>query len=143
MAESTILENPNSVKLYKSCRCFKINKIKNLEAKSAKYLIKEFIDKNTVLQTDKSTTFSDLSDCIDVHVREISGTNEGNFNLKWVHIAISNLKKHLQTYHMITERMMQNYLDEFCYKLNRRYFGQKLFDRLIVASIYPYWYDCG
>jgi hypothetical protein len=38
---------------------------------------------------------------------------------------------------------MQNYLDEFCYKLNRRYFGQKLFDRLIIASIYPYWYDCG
>jgi hypothetical protein len=39
--------------------------------------------------------------------------------------------------------MMQNYLDEFCYKLNRRYFGQKLFDRLILASIYPYWQDCG
>ena len=79
----------------------------------------------------------------DVHVREISGTKEGNFNLKWVHIAISNLKKHLQTYHMISERMMQNYLDEFCYKLNRRYFGEKLFDRLIVAAIYPYWHDCG
>lgn len=43
---------------------------------------------------------------------------------------------------MISERMMQNYLDEFCYKLNRRYFGQKLFDRLILASIYPYWQDC-
>jgi hypothetical protein len=41
----------------------------------------------------------------------------------------------LQTYHMISERMMQNYLDEFCHKLNRRYFGQKLFDRLIIASI--------
>ncbi len=143
MAESTVLEDPDSGKHEKSCRCFKMKKIKNLEAKTAQALIKEFIDKNTVLQTDKSTTFSDLSDCIDVHVREISGTNEGNFNLKWVHIAISNLKKHLQTYHMITERMMQNYLDEFCYKLNRRYFGQKLFDRLIIASIYPYWYDCG
>ncbi len=57
------------------------------------------------------------------------------FNLKWVHIAISNLKKHLQTYHMISERMMQNYLDKFCYKLNRRYFGQKLFDRPIITSI--------
>jgi hypothetical protein len=73
--------------------------------------------------------------CIDVHVREVSGTQEGNFNLKWVQITINNLKKHLQTYHMISERMMQNYLDEFCHKLNRRYFGQKLFDRLIIASI--------
>jgi len=143
MAESTLLEDPDSGKTDKSCRYFKMKKIKNLEAKSAQRLIKDYIDSNAVLQTDKSTTFSDLSDCIDVHVREISGTKQGNFNLKWVHIAISNLKKHLQTYHMISERMMQNYLDEFCYKLNRRYFGQKLFDRLIIASIYPYWYDCG
>lgn len=143
MAESTVLEDPESGKFDKSCRYFKMKKIKNLEAKTAQTLIKEYIDSNSVLQTDKSTTFSDLSDCIDVHVREISGTDQGKFNLKWVHIAISNLKKHLQTYHMISERMMQNYLDEFCYKLNRRYFGQKLFDRLIIASIYPYWYDCG
>jgi hypothetical protein len=143
MAESTVLEDPESGKLDKSCRYFKMKKIKNLKAKTAQTLIKEFIEKGSVLQTDKSTTFSDLSDCIDVHVREISGTDQGKFNLKWVHIAISNLKKHLQTYHMISERMMQNYLDEFCYKLNRRYFGQKLFDRLIIASIYPYWYDCG
>jgi ribosomal protein L37E len=143
MAESTVLEDPVSGKFDKSCRYFKMKKIKNLEAKTAQALIKEYIDSNSVLQTDKSTTFSDLSDCIDVHVRENSGTKEGNFNLKWVHIAISNLKKHLQTYHMISERMMQNYLDEFCYKLNRRYFGEKLFDRLIVAAIYPYWHDCG
>ncbi len=135
MAESTVLEDPELGKSDKSCRYFKMKKIKNLEAKTAQALIKEYIDSNSVLQTDKSTTFSDLSDCIDVHIREVSGTQEGNFNLKWVHIAISNLKKHLQTYHMISERMMQNYLDEFCYKLNRRYFGQKLFDRLIIASI--------
>ena len=143
MTESTVLEDLKSGKLSKSCSYFKMKKIKNLEAKTADALIKEYIDKNSVLQTDKSTTFSDLGDCIEVHVKEISGTEEGSFNLKWVHIAISNLKKHLHTYHMITERMMQNYLDEFCYKLNRRYFGQKLFDRLIIASIYPYWQDCG
>ncbi len=142
MAESAVLEDPMSGKFAKSCRNFKMKKIKNLEAKTAQALIKEYIDSNAVLQTDKSTTFSDLSDCIDVHVREISGTKDGNFNLKWVHIAISNLKKHPQTYHMISERKMQNYLDESCYKFNRRYFGQKLFDRLIFASIYPYWNYC-
>jgi hypothetical protein len=27
------------------------------------------------------------------------------------------------------------YLNEFVYKLNRRYFGEKLFDRLIIAGI--------
>ena len=143
MAESTILEDLDSGEVGKSCRYFKMKKIKNLEAKTAQALIKEYIDKDSVLQTDKSTTFSDLSDCVDVHVKEISSTEEGKFNLKWAHISISNLKRHLQTYHMISERMMQNYLDEFCYKLNRRYFGKKLFDRLIIASIYPYWCNYG
>ena len=142
MAESTVLEDPMLGKFDKSCRYFKMKKIKNLEAKTAQALIKRYIDSNSVIQTVKSTNFSDLSDCIDVQARAIYETKEGNFYLKWVHIAISNLKKHLQTYHMISERMMQNYLDEFCYKLDRRYFGEKLFDRLIVAAIYPYWHDC-
>ncbi|MGE0089923.1 MAG: IS1595 family transposase, partial [Bacteroidales bacterium] len=31
-------------------------------------------------------------------------------------------------------------LDEFCYKTNRRYFGDKLFDRLMVASVDNTWY---
>ena len=30
-------------------------------------------------------------------------------------------------------KYLQNYLDEFCYKLNRRYFGDKFFDRLVLA----------
>lgn len=106
MAESTILEDLDSGLVEKICRYFKMKKIKNLEAKSAQALIKEYLDKDSVLQTDKSTTFSDLSDCIDVHVKEISKTEEGKFNVKWAHIAISNLKKHLQTYHMISEQMI-------------------------------------
>ena len=89
MAVSTVLEDPVSGKFDKSCWYFKMKKIKNLEEKTAQALIIEYIDLNSVLQTDKSTTFSDLSDCMDVHVRELSGTKEGNFILKWVHIAIS------------------------------------------------------
>lgn len=68
-----------------------MKKIKNLEGKMAHHLFKDYIELNAVLQTVKSTTFSDLSDCIDVHVREISRTKEGNFNLKWIHIDLRNL----------------------------------------------------
>ena len=60
MAESTLLEDPESGKTDKSCRYFKMKKIKNLEAKTAQTLIKEYIDSHSVLQTDKSTTYSDL-----------------------------------------------------------------------------------
>lgn len=143
MAESTILEDYQTGEKDKSCRYFKMKKIEDLKAKTAEKLVRDLIDEQAVLQTDDSTTYVNLEDCIDVHVKEISSTKEGKFNLRWAHIAISNLKSYLRIYHMVSERMLQNYLDEFCYKLNRRYFGQKLFDRLVIAAIYPYWHDCG
>ncbi|WP_373522154.1 hypothetical protein [Aquiflexum sp.] len=34
------------------------------------------------IQKDNNSTFSDMSDCIDEHVREITGTEEGKLNLK-------------------------------------------------------------
>ncbi|WP_042242801.1 transposase, partial [Jejuia pallidilutea] len=56
--------------------------------------------------------------------------------LKWVHIFISNAKRNLLgNYHKIKGKYLQAYLNEFVYKLNRRYFGEKLFDRLIIAAI--------
>ncbi len=39
------------------------------------------------------------------------------------------------TYHKIKAKYLQLYLNEFIYKLNRRYFGDKIFDRLVIASI--------
>lgn len=32
-------------------------------------------------------------------------------------------------------KYLQLYLNEFVYKLNRRYFEEKLFDRLVIANI--------
>jgi len=60
--------------------------------------------------------------------------------LKWVHIAISNAKRTLLgIYHKIKGMYLQNYLDEFCYKLNRRYVNEKLFERLTVAVSTQNW----
>jgi hypothetical protein len=59
----------------------------------------------------------------------------------WVHTAISNVKKKiLGLHHQVKDAYMQNYLNEFCYKFNRRYFGENLFDRLIITSLETPWY---
>ena len=56
--------------------------------------------------------------------------------LPWVHITISNAKRQLlNTFHDIKPEFLQNYLDEFCYKFNRRYFGEALFGRLLIAVV--------
>ena len=36
---------------------------------------------------------------------------------------------------MISNKYSQNYLDEFCYKVNRRNYGDQLFDRLLIACV--------
>jgi transposase-like protein len=57
--------------------------------------------------------------------------------LKWVHVMISNTKTYiLGTYHGgLGQDYLQAYLDEFCYRFNRRFFPDQLFGRLLNACI--------
>jgi hypothetical protein len=41
----------------------------------------------------------------------------------------------LDIFHDIKPEYLQNYLNEFCYKFNRRYFGERRFDRLMIAAV--------
>jgi hypothetical protein len=71
---------------------------------------------------------------VEKHEIENSKDTFSTKSLRWVHVGVSNLKRTLLgIYHSIDDLFLQNYLDEFCYKLNRRYFGEKLFDRAFIA----------
>ncbi|SIT97876.1 ISXO2-like transposase domain-containing protein, partial [Epilithonimonas bovis DSM 19482] len=94
------------------------------------------IDNQSIVFTDKSTSYVDISDFVELHITEKSDKETTNETLKWVHITISNAKRNLLgNYHKIKRKYLQLYLNEFIYKLNRRYFGDKLFERLIIANI--------
>ena len=41
----------------------------------------------------------------------------------------------LDVHHKLKTEYLQYYLNEFCYKFNRRFFGEKQFDRLVLAAI--------
>lgn len=57
--------------------------------------------------------------------------------LPWVHIAIGNFKKFLNgTYHGVTRRYLQEYLDEFCYRFNRRFWEQEIPFRLLDLCLW-------
>lgn len=59
--------------------------------------------------------------------------------LPWVHIVISNFKSYvLGTYHDISGRYVQEYLDEFCYRLNRRFWENQIPNRLLkLCAMHP------
>ena len=94
--------------------------------------IQESISEKSILFTDKSTLFIDIANYVEFHITEKSNKETTAETLKWVHIAISNAKRNfLGNFHKIKEKYLQLYLNEFVYKLNRRYFEEKLFDRLV------------
>ncbi|NQX85453.1 MAG: IS1595 family transposase, partial [Flavobacteriaceae bacterium] len=98
--------------------------------------VKENLDDKTIVFSDKSTSYVDITDYVEMHVTEKSSNESTEETLKWVHIFISNAKRNLLgNYPKIKGKYLQLYLDEFVYKLNRRYFGDKLFDRVVIASI--------
>lgn len=140
MAESIFLENIETGKKSKQCRYFKMKVLDSHEAKSINNTVQENIDEKAIVFSDKSTSYVDISNYIETHVMEKSDKQTTNSTLKWVHIAISNAKRTLLgIYHKIKGKYLQLYLDEFCYKLNRRYFGEHLFERLILAVAKSYW----
>lgn len=134
-AESTILEDIDTGKLTRSCRYFKMKVNPTFTKEASKNLVTAIIDKDSVLNTDKSTSYVNISDFVDVHITTKSNKETTNTTLKWSHIAISNVKRNLLgVYHMVKSDYLQNYLDEFVYRLNRRNFGEKLFDRVVLAA---------
>jgi len=137
MAESTVLEDIATGKMERQCKYFKAKVLEDHKSGGTNNTLKEAIDgEHTIVFTDKSTSYVDIADYVELHITEKSNEQTTKETLKWVHIAISNAKKDfVGNYHKIKKKYLQLYLNEFVYKLNRRCFGDKLFGRLVIASI--------
>lgn len=78
--------------------------------------------------SDQSTSYVNIADYVEMHVTEKLSKESTVETLKWVHIFISNAKRNLLgNYHKISGKHLQLYLNEFVYKLNRRYFGDNCY----------------
>ncbi len=137
MAESTVLEDLESGKVSRHCRYFKAKVLEDHRAEGTDDTLKKAVDdEKTIVFTDKSTSYVNIADYVELHISEKSNGQTTKETLQWVHITISNAKRNfVGTYHKIKKKYLQLYLNEFVYKLNRRYFGERLFDRLVIASI--------
>lgn len=135
MSESIYLEDIETGKVTKHCRYFKMKVLENQNSESIDEEVQKSLDNETIVFSDKSTTYFNIHEYVEAHHVEISNNEVTRTTLKWVHIAISNAKRNfLGIYHKIRRGYLQNYLNEFVYKLNRRYF-KSIFERLVVASL--------
>ena len=144
MAESTPLENIETLVKSKQCRYFKMKVLKDHKAENIDEVVKENIDEKTIIFSDKSTSYVNIADHVQTHLQQKSDKENAVTTLKWVHIAFGNAKRWLlDVHHMIKGKYLQNYLNEFCYKLNRRYFKNNIFERITIALSQSCWQSCG
>jgi len=70
------------------------------------------------------------------HERILSSEPEAEEKFRWVHTLISNAKSFIAgTFHGLDKKHLQAYLDEFCYRFNRRKWHSQLFNRLLHACV--------
>jgi hypothetical protein len=149
MAESTPIADDQ---MPKGGKARKVNHIKmlvipDLKAETITALVEENVSYQSVIDSDDSTSYVELKNVVQAHSPQVIAKEDIGKMLPWVHIAISNAKRQfLNIYHQMDSLHLQNYLNEFCYKFNRRYFGENLFDRLMLASVSyknEFRYNCG
>ncbi len=98
---------------------------------------KEHIEKGSAIRSDAFSSYNVLGKYGYYHEAIKIGFPKlaGKF-LPWVHILISNAKAlHLGTHHGVSNKHLQKYLSEFCYRFNRRYQQGMLFDKLVGACL--------
>ena len=110
--------------------------VDNLKGTNINEIVSNHLKGGSVIETDDSKSYKTLRDLDVKHQPQVIPKEKVNEMLPWVHIAISNAKRLLlDVHHDIQPDFLQNYLNEFCYKFNRRYFGEKLFERLLTACV--------
>lgn len=136
MVESSPLEDIETGIKSICCRCYKMKVLGN----GVNQIIEESIYEKSFVFSDKSTSYVNIFNHVDVHIIAKSDNITNKNYLPWVYIAISNAKRTLLgIYHKVKGKYLQNYLDEFCYKLNKRYYRNNRFNKLVLDIANSYW----
>lgn len=114
-------------------RFAKIQMVKRLDARYVKRFVAKGIEPGSRVRTDGLHVYRCLAKKY-THEAVVAKEKPKSAVLRWVHVAISNAKAFIAgTFHGLDDKHLQRYLDEFCYRFNRRFREDELFDRLLLA----------
>ena len=141
MAESKKSQDPKKGRPLYSCRYFKMHAMTDLSSSQVLQIARENLDPDCQVRTDNYSSYSKLNQVVKKHTAKTIKPKQAGKELPWVHISISNAKRNLlDKFHRIGDYYLQNYLDEFTYKLNRRFMFERLFEHLLIACVTFSWY---
>ncbi len=142
MTES--IPNFNQDNVHKSDRAVRFIKMLHIENHRAETILpevkKNIVCKGAKITTDGANHYNKLHEIVKDHQYVKMTHIDGHTVLPWVHKTISNAKRNfLGIHHSIGRNYTQNYLNEFCFKFNRRYEGIDLFDRILNVATQYQW----
>lgn len=103
-----------------------------------KETLHDFVEKVTVpgslISTDGNPSYNGMPDR--KHHAKVIGVMPAHVFMPWIHRVFSNLKRWaMGTYHGFRRQYLQAYLDEFCFRWNRRKWRGVSFDKLIGIGV--------
>jgi transposase-like protein len=141
MTES--IPNPNNKDKHRANRSVKHIKMVYVDDNKASSILPEIekaVDSNASVITDGANHYNGLKDLVKEHTAVKMTLIDAHKVLPWVHTTISNAKRgFIGVHHSIGKQYTQNYLNEFCFKFNRRYNDLDLFDRLLNVAVKYEW----
>jgi len=136
---NTLQKNPN--KKNRIMGFAKMIVMDDLNSVGINYEVNKAINPTSLVISDGYKGYAGLNEVVSKHNAMVVPQTEAHKKLPWVHTVIANSKRlFLGVHHSIGKDYLQSYLNEFCYKLNRRKFTDDLFDRMIVAGVNDTWY---
>jgi hypothetical protein len=99
--------------------------VTNVNFKTVKEFVSHHLLANQHVKTDVYPALN-IRDKTQQHEPRVTPSEKVDKWLPWVYIAIGHLKTFLLgTFHDVTSKYLQEYLNEFCYRYNRRFVEKK------------------
>ncbi len=113
----------------------KMTVIEKLDGSTVETTAKQTVKEGAKIRTDGCSSYRVLANHYTHDGKTVEAKDAAKM-LPWVHTAIGNAKTFLRgASHGVSHKHLQRYLDESCYRFNRRFKGMEIFDRILPAAI--------
>jgi len=114
----------------------KMKVVETVDSETVNDFAETNITKTSDVYTDGLPVYSSLSEKGYVLFQKNYDPKNQPEHLHWTHIIISNVKAFIEgTFHGLDSLHLQRYLNEFCYRLNRRWNKHDRVSRLVSACV--------
>jgi hypothetical protein len=110
--------------------------IQSQKSKDIEKFINKTVSLGNVIRTDGKTSYKFLIQDYHHHPYKMYDKKDNETHLPKVHIIVANMKMWLRgTHNHLPFKHSQRYLDEFCFRFNRRWKLDNIFDKLIIKAL--------